>query len=392
MSDTKQHLDTVCEVMAKYVDADTVKTARRRQSSVLAREEVDYLPIIFGNWDRIEPEDTKRLEGVPHYDWAEQWHDPAKSLTEQLRNQLGFVLSGGDSVPSVRADTGVINCMTIFGADYVVPEHTKPVISEYVPKEDLQQFEVPDDISQMGVMPRMVEHMEHHLGVLREHGLGDLVSVYHCDQQGPFDIAAQARGHDVFTDMYEDPPFVHDLMKKCTDVYIKVSKLCKQVNGESLDGGNAVSVWMKNGGVRMCGDSDILMSADQYREFVQKYQEEAFAAFSGGWLHYCGGWIDTGRSEGIHLHEAYSEVEGLRGLNWTTGKDWVAEMRKLKELGVVHIGGLRREDGEPLEEYLRRALSPYDERAGIIFQAMGIQGNAEEILATWRRLQEEKFG
>jgi len=385
----------MCELMRKHTHADRIKTARCRQAGVLAGEEIDYLPIDFADRSqaRLSQADRERLAAVPHHDWAQQWHDPAKSLVEQLKGELVRSLSGSDGVPGVRADMGVINCMTVFGAEFVVPAHTKPVINKYVPKDTLREFDVPDDISELGIMPRMVEHMQHHQGVLREAGLGETVSVFHCDQQGPFDVAAQARGHEIFVDLYDDPAFVHVLMDKCTDVYVKVSRLCKQVNGEPLDGGNAVHVWMKNGGVRMCGDSDILVLPEHYREFVLPYQARAFAAFGGGWLHYCGGWPGTGRSEGTHLHESYAQVEGLRGINWTTRNDWVAEMRKLRELGPVFIGGLMREPDESLESYFRRALSAYDRKAGLLFTSMhGTPDDPDLIMETWHRLQDERFG
>ncbi len=382
-------LDRICDRIARRVDDGRLAAARRRCADVMAGREPDYLPMAFGRPGALEDDGGN---GWPRFNWAEQWHDPAKSLYMQLIGDLPGVATDSDVLPCVRADTGVINCMTVFGARHVVPEHTKPVISQYVPKEELRAFEVPDDVSGLGVLPRMAEHMAHHLSALRDRGLEGRVDVRHCDQQGPFDIAAQTRGHDLFIDLYEDPPFVHDLMAKCTKVYVAVSKLCKRISGEPLDGGNVYYVWMTNGGVRMCGDSDILVSAGQYEEFIRPYQQEAFSAFGGGWLHYCGGWKGTGRSEGLHLHESYARVEGLRGLNWTTGRDWVAEMRKLAGLGVVHIGTLPREEGEGLRDYLARALSAYDRRWGIVFHADIRPDEADRAMDVWHELQDERFG
>jgi hypothetical protein len=386
-TDAREVLERLCNRIAACIDPDRVHTARRRQADVMAGREPDYLPMSFS-----VPGPLEGREAWPDYNWAEQWDDPCKSLVMQLRGVLRAVEGDSDVAPSVRADTGVINCMTVFGAGYVVPEHTKPVISEYVSRDALEAFVLPEDVSGMGVLPRMTEHMQHHVQALRERGLGDLVSVRHCDQQGPFDIAAQTRGHDIFVDLYEDPAFVHRLMSKCTQVYIAVSRLCKRISGEPADGGNVYDVWMENGGVRMCGDSDILVGLDQYREFIQPYQQRAFGPFGGGWLHYCGGWKGTGRSEGIHLHPGYAEVKGLRGLNWTTGRDWLPQMRRLRESGVVHIGGLPREAGEPLETYFRRALSPYDRRWGVIFQHPGLRdGEHDSAMDVWHRIQDEVF-
>lgn len=383
--DVNDLLDRVCDIIADRLDADRLATAKRRHADMLAGRSSDYMPILFG-----KPV-TSGID-LPEFNWAEQFGDPAKSLYVQLKNgALRQAGSNGDGVPGVRADMGVINGMSIYGAGYDVPEHTKPVVNRYVPREDLIAFEVPDDISDLGTMPRVIEHMQHHISVLGEHGLGGLVGVYHCDQQGPFDISAQSRGHDIFFDIYEDADFVHQLMAKSTRIYIAISKLCKRVNGEEPDSGLACDYWIENGGVRMCGDSDILIGIEPFRELVQPYIQQALEPFGGGWYHYCGGVPGFKRAEGLHIHEMCAEVGGLRGLNWTTAGDWLGEMRRLKELGLVHLGGLPRQDGESLGDYFRRALSPYDERRGMIFWPELREGEHDHALEAWHKIQDEVF-
>jgi len=383
--DVQALLNEVCEQVAAKVDRERIQTARRRHANMFEWRDEDYMPILFGTFL------PSSLEGVK-FNWNEQFYDPAKSLFIQMLTVHRQVSGPSDAVPGVRADTGVINCMTIFGAGYQVPEHTKPVIDRYVPKEQLAEFEVPDDISEMGVMPRVREHMEHHLAVLRKWGLDDVVSVYHCDQQGPFDIAAGCRGHEVFLDFYEDPDFLHALLEKATDVYIKVTKFCKALNGEGDGPGNAVGKWMNRGATRMCGDTDILLSPDLYKTFVQPRSARALATLGGGWLHYCGGVTGYNRPEGLHLHELFAHQPDLKGLNWTTAGDWAAEMRKLKELKLVHIGGFPREAGSTLEEHWRRLLSIYDRRCGLILEGAGLrEGEEDGAMDLWHRLQDEMF-
>ena len=382
--DVKALLDRICGMISERIDRDRIATAKRRQAAAFAQDAGEWLPMSLGK-------SAPQVKELPSFDWRQQWHDPAKSLYMQLKNVVGGVAGPGDNVPGVRSDTGVINCMTIFGAGFDVPPHTKPIVTRYVPKEALVDFEVPQDISSLGIMPRVIEHMEHHKAVLAAAGLGDAISVYHCDQQGPFDVAAQTRGHEMFTDMYEDPGFAHELMRKSTDAYIAVSKLCKKINGEPLTSGNAVGYWIENGGVRMCGDSDILIGPELFRQFVQPYQQRAFQAFGGGWLHYCGGARGYGRCEGLHLHELYAGIDGLRGLNWSTAGDWLGQMRRLRALGVVHVGGLPREEGETLEQYFRRALGVYDERKGLIFHPEVKAGEHDRAMELWHELQDERF-
>ena len=380
-------LDRVCDLVAGRIDAGRIAAAKRRQADMFALRPSDSIPIVLG---AAVPE----AAGLPDFDWAEQFHDPAKSLYVQLRDDvLPRLAAGGDYVPAVRADTGVVNCMTVFGAEYVVPTYTKPVVTRYVPKEALVEFEVPADVSGLGCLPIMVEHMEHHRAALGEHGLWEQVRLIHCDQQGPFDIAAQARGHDIFIDLYEDPAFVHALMAKCAAVYVAVSRLCKAYAPSPMAGGAGGGYWMDNGTVRMCGDSDILISPDHHREFVAPYQQRALGAMGGGWLHYCGGMPGFKRQEGLHLHAIYAGIDGLRGLNWTTAGDWIGEMRRLARLGLCHVGTVPRGEGETLAGYFRRVLSPYPRRTGLVFEGPGLRdGEADRAVDVWREVQDEVYG
>ena len=384
-TDTKALLDRTLEVAAEVLDVDRIATARRRQGDMLGWRDSDYIPIVFGG--RCEA-----LDGLPDFDWAEQFADPAVSLYMQMKGVISAAVGGGDCVPSVRADTGVINGPSVLGAPYIVPSHTKPICNAHVPKEQLAEFEVPDDISPLGVLPTMVEHTQHHLAALKAAGLAELVPVRHCDTQGPFDIAAQARGHDdIFLDMYIDGEFVHALMAKSLDIYIKLNLLCKSMAGHPLDSGPANEYWMDPGSVRLCDDSGILISAEMYAEYCADYIPPAFGPFRGGWLHYCGGVPEGGRPEGLHLHDIYCSIEGLRGLNFTTGGDWPAEVRKLLDHQVAYLGELPRIGDETLAEYFRRVVSLCPGRKGMIFHKGPRPGEEDRYLDAWQAAQDEVF-
>ena len=383
--DSKALLDRTLETAAGVLDAGRIAAARRRQADVLAWRDSDYLPILYGV--RCEA-----VADLPDFDWAEQFADPAASLYMQMKDVIVAASGDGDTVPSVRADTGVVNGPSVLGAPFIVPSHTKPVCNGHVPRDELAAFEVPDDIRPLGVIPTMVEHTRHHLAALQSAGLADLVPVRHCDTQGPFDIAAQARGHDdIFLDMYVDPEFVHSLLLKSLDIYVKMNVLCKSLGGHPLDSGPANEYWMDPGSVRLCDDSGILMSAAMYRQFCADYVGRAFEPFAGGWLHYCGGVSEGGRPEGLHLHEVYCSIDGLRGLNFTTGGDWFAEVKKVIDRKVAFLGQMPRGPDEPLEEYFRRVLALCPGRKGMILHAGPRPGERERFLETWHAVQDEVF-
>jgi len=384
--DAKSLLARVLDIAADVLDADRIRTAKRRQADMLAWRRSDYVPAVFGV-EAAPPRD------LPDFDWAEQFDDPAASLYMQMRDVICAASSGSDFVPSARADTGVINGPTVLGAPYTVPSHTKPVCNGHVPKAELADFQVPEDIAALGVLPIMVEHTQHHLAALANAGLADLVGVRHCDTQGPFDIAAQARGHDaLFLDLYVDPDFAHDLMGKCLDIYVKLNRLCKGLAAHPLDTGYANEYWMDPGSVRLCDDSGILISPELFREFCAEYIAGAYEPFGGGWLHYCGGVPDGNRPEGLHLHEIYCEIPGLRGLNFTTGHDWPAAVRDIIERRVAYIGTLPRTNGESMEAYFRRALSLCDARRGMIFHPSLRTEERPGAMDTWQGVQDELWG
>ena len=385
--DARSLLKGVLDLAGELIDPDRLAEAKRRQADMFAWRESDYVPILFGA--RVQA-----AEGLPEFDWAEQFADPAASLYMQMKNDiLPPATAGCDFVPAVRADTGVINGPSVLGAPYDVPAHTKPVINAHVPAEQLAAFEVPDDISGLGVLPTMVEHTQHHLAALAEAGLGGLVGVRHCDLQGPFDIAAQARGHDdIFLDMYTDQDFFGALMAKSLEIFVKLARLSKALAGDPIDSGHANEYWMDAGSVRLCDDSGILVSPEMFAELLAPYAARAFEPFGGGWIHYCGGVPDGNRPEGLHLHEVYCSIPKMRGLQFTTGRDWPAEIKRVIDRKVVYLGGLPRGDGEPLGEYFRRVLALCDGRRGMIFHAAVAAHEAQAALETWRRAQDQIFG
>jgi len=379
-------LKRVLAIADEVIDPARLADAKRRQADMFAWRQTDSVPVIFGAG-------VSALDGLPDFDWAEQFADPAVSLYMQMKDVICAAASGSDVVPTVRADTGVVNGPSILGAPFIVPAHTKPVCNGHAPKDRLAAFEVPDDISGLGAMPTMVEHTRHHLAALADAGLADRIGVRHCDTQGPFDIAAQAYGHDaMFLDLYTDADFVHALMEKCLDVYVKMSVLSKTLAGESLSAGYANEYWMDPGSVRLCDDSGILISPDLYGRFCAPYIERAFEPFAGGWVHYCGGVPDGNRPEGLHLHDIYCAIPNLRGLQFTSGQDWPAEIRKVIGRQVVYLGTLPRRDGEALADYFRRVLSLCDGRRGMIFNAHVQPAEADAAMDTWRKVQDDLFG
>ena len=380
----QEAISLVCELARTHIDPAAVRRAKERQAAVLAWEEPDYLPMSFGM-------PVPAMDALPYYDWAQQWDDPRKSFVEQMKGVIWMGATGADAVPEMRADLGVVCAPSLFGVGFVAPAHMKPMVNQFIAKDTLRDFVLPEDIRALGVMPRLIEHTAHHLALLREQGLTEVVGFHHCDTQGPFDIACQVLGHDIFTEVYDDPDFVHQLMAQTTQAYIRLSRLCKALQGEGEVGGNASGYWMKRGGVRACDDSGILLPARLFEEFNLPYMAQAITAFDGGWIHYCGGVPGGGRAEGIHLHDLYLKIPRLCGFNFTTGKDLDAEIRKVLAQRIAYIGLTARGEQESLADYFRHALALCPGRKGLILNAEIRGDEYGEALDMWHSLQDEMF-
>ena len=384
---TQEWIKVLCDLARRSIDPAKTERIKQRHAAIFRWEDADSIPMMFS---RNVPE-LDQLD-LPEYNWNEQFHDPAKSFIPQMIALIRAAASGSDYLPSLRADTGVVNAPSIFGSVIDIPPHTKPVVKDYPSKETLAAFEVPGDIRGLGIIPQVIEHTEHHLQVLKEEGLEEIIELHHCDTQGPFDIAEQARGVNLLTDVYEDPDFVHHLMRQCTRAYIALNDLHKELTGGDRQRGNASGFFMDPGGVRMCDDSGIVVSPDTFAEFIQPYQIEAFAPFGAGWLHYCGGVPEGGRSEGLHLHDLYLANPYIRGLNFTTGQDLSAEIRKITAAKVNYIGGVPRKEEETLAAYFHRVLSLCPGRKGMFFRPELRPGEEDRAMEEWRRAQDDCFG
>ena len=77
----KSLLGRVCGMVAKRVDAGRIADAKRRQADMFARRESDSIPILLG---KPVPAAAK----LPSFDLRERFHDPAKSLYMQLKDDV----------------------------------------------------------------------------------------------------------------------------------------------------------------------------------------------------------------------------------------------------------------------------------------------------------------
>jgi hypothetical protein len=152
--------------------------------------------------------------------------------------------------------------------------------------------------------------------------------------------------------MYDDPPFVHDLLAACTAAYIAVAHAFKRVLDEPLDSSRDGVSYRQGCGVHAADDTATVLVPDLFAEFALPYDCLALTPFGGGSSHFCG--------QAGHILDGYLAAQEVRAINF--GQPHLYEQEKtaarLADAGKVYFGSWPVADGESLESYMLRVLGP----------------------------------
>lgn len=113
------------------------------------------------------------------------------------------------------------------------------------------------------------------------------IPVYHPDTQGPLDVAELLWGGEMFYEMYDDPDFVHEVMRLVTDTYKRFLDHWYTIIPKK-EGLNVHWQWIHPGAIMLRDDSAMNLSPELYREFAFPYDDELLTYFGGGCVHFCG--------------------------------------------------------------------------------------------------------
>ncbi len=344
-----------------------LETARKRQAAVWNQTETDFLPLLC--------EASGQPWDGPDYALTEQVDDPTKMLHEGLVVVGRQLPVASDSVLSIRPQFGVGTLCTPFGCEYELSaKYGSPWVTGHATKDYLSGLE-PDDINfDDSLIPWVCEVTRK----LRE-GLAGRVPVFMADTQGPFDIAHQARGHDLLTDIYDDPPFVHHVMELALHVYIESSRRFKEALGEpDSSGHHSGNLYMENCGVRLCDDSGVMMPPKALDEFILPYHQRALAAFGGGWVHFCG--------DARQLFDGYVEIPEVRAINFGQPEyyDPAEILSRLMDKGKLYYGAWPKAADESIDQYFGRLLGCLNgEKRGLMLMFHPGGGRVPETMDRW---------
>ena len=365
---------------------ERIELGRSRQRAVWRGDTDIELPILLQG--RADPPVTKDPYPWRRFDHSEQFHDADKMLAEAvwaLLDGQNDPDARGDSLLVVRANFGTVVTATTFGVEALPLPHTPPWISEHLTRAEtkaaIERLDL-DKAPLRGLAAVSLERTAYFLDRLVGKAL-----VFDVNNQSPLDIAHQVRGEDIFYDMYDDPPFVHDLLEACTRAYIAVARAFKKVLDMPDDCSYSGSIYREGCGVHAADDTATVLGPDLFAEFALPYDCRAFAAFGGGSIHFCG--------SADHIIDGYLQAPEVRAINFGQPElyNHAEAADKVAAAGKIYFGSWPVLEGESLDSYLQRVIGPAGaERRP---QILGLRGHEfgvppEQIAQRWYEYQRER--
>jgi hypothetical protein len=255
------------------------------------------------------------------YPYHEAFEDPAKMLVNEL---VGPGMVWGADSPSIinsltlhddfpfqiRANYGIGIIGSLFGAETRVVEDNMPWVQPIGPErlETIVAHGLPDLAA--GLLPRALETMAYYREALASYPkCREAIRITQTDLQGPFDIAAQLWGSEIFTAFRDKPQFLGDLLALLADTFVQVSRA---VGRASTQAAGAECIYLhftiSPGRCLVKDDSAIMLSPRTYARFIRPANERVLQALGGGGIHWCG--------SGQHWQAAFLETGGLTGMDW----------------------------------------------------------------------------
>ncbi|MCL2814181.1 MAG: hypothetical protein FWD23_06245 [Oscillospiraceae bacterium] len=344
-----------------YIDSNSSYIDRAVESQCAVwRGEKTELPVLALSCPHTEEQKT----WLSQYDLKEIHHDSEKMFVNGLCETLTAVNGNYGAVPSMRANMGCGIVPSLFGGQQRLFRDIMPWLVDHAKKEDIEklpenhEFKIDDSAEFADAM----RHMEFMTEKLRENGLAGKVFVYPLDLQGPTDTAHLILGDSIFYEFYDDPEFVHHLLKLSNRaIYFAMDECFERMDksGEFIAHYNHLILPKGIGGVKISEDTTTLLSPLLIDEFAKPHLCETLEHFGGGYVHYCG--------KNDHLLNVLLGEPRAAGINFgnTEMHDMTKVLALCRENKKVYAGAVNKKEGEAPFDYFVRVLEPcYDALAG----------------------------
>jgi hypothetical protein len=220
-----------------------------------------------------------------------------------------------DNIPTAYVFIGIAEYSAFLGGEVAFQEDTSYASLAIHEWSDLDHLRLDEENFWLNVL---------------EQGLRHLVS--RCDpfeipivrgNYAPLDLAQALRGEALFTDFFENPEWVHKLMRFCTRATIWLEERLQKIIGE-WRGGRVAGGWLPPRTICMSEDVACMVSPKTYSEFARPYTQQVIDAFGFGMIHT--------HSLGFHVIPEIAKLNNLLGLQIAQDPNTPQTFEKLDEL------------------------------------------------------------
>lgn len=297
-------------LLENLVDVEYVKQVEQKQLDVFSFKPVDRLPVLVSLRDDVAHLSLGSSEW-PSFTFDHMWNDYGAMLLNELQPAYESATLKDDKVFTVRPNLSMIIVPSMFGAEatfFAMGPDSMPSVHKPPTKEKLLEIlHRKIDIANHWAIIKYKEVIDCWRELLAPYDkLKEVVHFSLPDLQGPFNVYFMLRGADAYMDLYDSGDFAHELMKYITDVLIETTNhlsdcICRK---------DIAYYWnyIYPGRIRNVDDNSILISKEQYVEYILPYNQALLKECGGGIHHYCG--------QGDHVIDDIMAMDGNRGLNF----------------------------------------------------------------------------
>lgn len=312
-----KNLNKLLDFIEENIDLDHQKEVEKLHVKVNKFEPVPFLPLSIlpegGNFFHYD-------EASHLYPYQEAFNDPEKMMYNEL---IKTVFSGSiyssiqmkDYFPlQIRSNHGIGIIASMFGMETKILNDMLPFVIPIQEKNELKKIikkGIPD--FKAGLGQRVYNtHQFYHEKLKQYPKCAKGIKITHPDMQGPFDIAHQIIGSDIFLMLYDQKELVHELLELITQTYIQYRKFIEEyyhLNDKASDEMIYIHGDICYGKVVIKDDTpQVSLSPTMYEEFSWQYNQKIFNEFKG--TYHCCGRIND------HIYKLLDQNENVKGINY----------------------------------------------------------------------------
>ena len=312
-----KNLDELLLFIEENIDLEHQKEVEKLHVKVNKFEPVPFLPlsILPGGGDFFQYDEASNL-----YPYQETFHDPEKMMYNEL---VKTVFTGSiynsiqikDYFPlQIRSNHGIGIIASMFGMETKILNNMLPFVIPNQEKDELKKIVkrgIPDFKADLG--QRVYNsHQFYHEKLKKYPKCARGIKITHPDMQGPFDIAHQIIGSDIFLMLYDKRDLIHELLELITQTYIQYRKFIED-NYHLNDKADEDMIYIHGdicyGKVVIKDDTpQVSLSPMMYEEFSWQYNRKIFDEFKG--TYHCCGRIND------HIYELLDQNKNVKGINY----------------------------------------------------------------------------